>query len=250
MMESIKRWIAGESSSDAAAVLVRWAREQNWKVARMDEGATCLAEGLRDGSNVRIEWGPAQRSYLGPVELRLRSTLEAPPSLQMLVLSTRLAEQLELQAYQRLTDDARTELDVTVPEEMRWLTMLPRIPLGHLSLGVRACITALASHSSVGAKWLDTELASQLAAAPEIEQEGPAKLSLILHRGRLTLRLAASRLDADTLRWANQTHALALQKAIEVSAQLMDSSLGGWATTASATWQTQMMSSESLNVEH
>lgn len=248
MMESFRRWIAGESDDDGAGgALVRWGRGQGWKVARVDEGSTSVAEGVRGASTVRVEWGAAQRNYLGETELRVRCMLDVPASLQLLVLSTRVAEQLELQAYQRLTEDARTELDVTVPEEMRWLTMLPRVNLGQLPSTLRSVVVVIASHTSVGAQWLDAALAAAIAAAPDGSMEGPARLAMMLHRGRLTLRVGVRRLDNAVLEWASSVHEMAATNAVNASVRMMDNA--GWATTASATWQTQLMGPESLDVE-
>lgn len=75
----------------------------------------------------RIEWGPSQRPYVAGQELRFRAEGLPAADAQLVCLRQAFARQLEVQVYDQLTDDNKTMVDTTMPDEVRWLVMLPRV---------------------------------------------------------------------------------------------------------------------------
>ena len=234
MLESLKRWIAGQGEHGPGGVLSDWGRERGWRIARTEDGATWVAEERHESKACRIEWGPSQRSSLGAHELRIRGPLAAPASLQMLAMTANLANALEMDAYRNARDGSTGALNPEVSEEARWLGVLPRVNVSGLSAPARNAAVCLASHVSVAREWLAEGVAQQLALAPVVEPAGSARVQAVVHRGRLTVRLGVEALDRTQLEWAVAFYALAHRAAAQAAEHLFEG--GEWSTTASATW--------------
>lgn len=237
MLTSIKRWIAGDGNPDASVeVLSAWGREHGWRVARVDDGATVVLAEPREQGSTHIEWGPVPDHGLGLLELRLRTQLDCPAGLQLLVLSMGVAEGWEMAAAKAMAAAPGSRIgdlpQVAATEELNWLTLLPRIGATRMPAALRSSVVAVASHVKLGTDWLHNGLAPVLGR----EEIGltVSPFILKLHRGRLSLRVAAPGVSMASLAAALIVHESAGQSAVHVSRSLTD--LGDWPTTASAAW--------------
>jgi hypothetical protein len=238
MLDALKRWIAGETLGPDWRAASDWARQRGsqFKRAREDEGF--VVDGALDGRPWRLEWGPPQRSYIEGHELRLRMELGLSHDLQMLLLSRPLMETLERQTFEQYTANMQTQIDVSTPEEMRWLAMFPRVPLA-ASKEVKSRFAAVAASPTTGAAWIDgllSERLAELACSPLVAE---APLVLMTLRGRVYLRLQLAEPDVATLD--------AMLKLFETAAAQAVRLAGGphegpdaWPSTASTAWQTQL----------
>ncbi len=154
----------------------------------MRENEGFVVDGLLDGRAWRLEWGPPQRGYIESQELRLRMELGLPQDLQMLLLSRPLMETLERWTFEHYTENMQTRIDVSTPEEMRWLAMFPKVTLA-APKDLKNRFAAVAANPPTAAAWIDGPLSERLAVAARGPLADEPPLVLMTLRGRLYLRL-------------------------------------------------------------
>jgi hypothetical protein len=192
MLNSFKRLITPPSTpllvdwSDVS----QWAESQGFSFRRERGDRGFVIEGQVQAPDPigvrawRLEWGPPQRHYLLGQELRIRGSLGLPQELQMLLMTTDLVDTLEQETFSRFTEQAQTEIDLSMPEEMRWLALFRRVNLQPWER-LRTRIDAVAAIAGTAEGWLqDTSLQSKL----ESTLETLDPLLLMTLRGRLYLR--------------------------------------------------------------
>lgn len=101
-----------------------WAHSRGHQLKRVRRGEGRVIEFDCDDRRGRMEWGPSHRAYIKGRELRIRIDAGLPGQMEMMIMSRRLAQQLGGEAYQTLTSAHQTGIDVDLPEEVRWLSML------------------------------------------------------------------------------------------------------------------------------
>lgn len=239
MLESLKRWIGGGRAGPDPRVLQAWARERGLAVKRVRDDDGVVVEGMMHGTPWRMEWGPPQRAYILERELRLRMDLGLPPTLQMLVTSRALAEELEQSAYALFTQDMQTRIDSGMPEEMRWLAMFPKTQLAAMR-PLRQRFSAVAAAPEPLAAWIDGELAQQLDAAARgwLTQDEPMVLMTL--RGRLYLRIESVQPDVALLDGALALFEAAAQRALIAAEGAAHA--GQWPHTSSTAWGNDLTS--------
>ena len=201
MFESLQRLWRRQPTPDPtdAATIDAWALRRGEVVKHTRHGGGVVVEYLTADRVARIEWGPAQRTYMGQRELRIRVELGVPPALEMMVMSRSLAGRLESEAYQRLVHGQQTEADVQMPEEARWLAMFSRVALEPPYAAVMAPYVVLGSSSGYARRWVEGELATRLARALTHWLTAETPLVIMVTRGRLYLRTQADTIDEAVL---------------------------------------------------
>jgi len=234
MLDAIKRWIAGGPPGPGWSDVSEWARQQGhgFKRARDDEGF--VVDGTFGDHSWRLEWGPPQRTYIDGHELRIRMAMKLSSNLQLLLLTRALMETLERETFDRYTKSNQTLIDVSTPEEMRWLAMFPKIPPADLPKELRQRFALVASDANVGLQWIDPAFTQQLCvvASRLLDHEPPFVVMTL--RGRLYLRLQLEEPKA-----AAVAHALALFQAAATAASNLRGSKdvpADWPTTSSTAW--------------
>ncbi|HET9823259.1 MAG TPA: hypothetical protein VFQ16_15670 [Burkholderiaceae bacterium] len=233
MKDLFRRWLRGRDRAmdDDVDAARAWAEGQGWRFARARSAAGFAIE----TGALRVEWGPPQRSYIEPMELRVRAELGGLGDLQLMVLSRALAKVLEAEVFEQATEDNRTRVDDRTPEEMRWLVLYPKLPRADLG-PLADHYTALSNHRHAGAAWLDAAFRERLLAlAPRLAPGRPAVIAV--HRGRLVLRLAVERPGVPELELATALARAGASSALAVAADLnagrLDSSQASvWDATA------------------
>ena len=179
---------------------MRWAQAQGLSVSAVSGQSHGLVIDC-PAWHGRIEWGPSQRPYISGHELRWRAEGLPGSSAQMVCLTRSLAKRLEVEVFDRFTDDNKTVVDASLPDEMRWLAMLPKISLaGSPDLHNRFAV--MCGHDPLSQFWANPQVLQAQAAADWWSDE----LACVLthNRGWLTLRLSAQALSTDLL---DQVHA-------------------------------------------
>lgn len=186
MFDWIKRRRPASSAgvTDLAA-MEAWAQIRGWqfKPARTQDGFVIEPPG--EPPAWRLEWGPSHRSYLGPLELRLRAPLAIDADAHAVVLPRALQAGLEAEMYQSFTDSVRTRLDEAWPEELRWLAVSTR--LGSAELGTLREVLGAAGNVDA---WLQAWLASPTGErlAQSMQRDPATPLVFTLQQSVLCLR--------------------------------------------------------------
>ena len=235
MLESLKKLFNKQSPERDLAAVAHWARSSGFGFKRVRGEDGFVIDGAFEGMPWRLEWGPAQREYIGGHELRLRMELALPHDMQMLVLSRTLMETLERATYEQFTDSMQTQIGAQAPEEMRWLVMFPKIDLVSLKT-LRARFGAVASVPAAGLAWIEGPLADALLRSAERLLRYDPPFVLMTLRSRVYLRMLL-----DTPDVADIAAALAVFHAGVVQALAAASGFAGpggqWHSTSSTAWQ-------------
>lgn len=238
MLNALKRWIAGGPPGPDWSGVSGWAERHGhgFKRARDDEGF--VIDGSFGSKSWRLEWGPPQRAYITTHELRLRMELKLSSSLQMLVISRPLMEVLERETFERYTEGNQTVIDVSTPEEMRWLAMFPKAN-PDVSKTLRAKFGAVAADPNTVIAWLDGPFTQQLELASQALLSEDPPFVLMTLRGRIYLRLQVDLPEAATIDQSVALFEAAAQAAQRVGSRAPREPAGEWPTTASTAWQTE-----------
>lgn len=217
MLNAFKRLMAGGDDDPDGREVSAWAKRHDCIVRRAREGKGYIVEGALDGRPMRLEWGAPQRTYIQGQELRLRLELGLPSGLEMLVMSTPLAERLEQDAFTRYTEQMQTHLDLNLPEESRWLAMFPRLEHGAVPV-LHHDFVALSALPGQVRGWLLGALGSRLAQAVDTggALAGGVPTLLMTLRGRLYVRVQAPTLTAVLLEEVHALTAAASRGALEM----------------------------------
>lgn len=234
MLDAIKRMFGGRPPGPDWSPVSGWAKSQHYAFKLVREAEGFAIDGRFGSLPWRLEWGPPQRDYIPGRELRLRMELGLPPDLQMMVLSRSLLEALEHRTFEEFTQGNQTYMGSAVPEEMRWLAMWPPATLaGQREL--RQHVAALGVDPAFAETWVEGPLARQiLAAVAGLLRERPPLLMMV-HRGRLYLRMALPEATSAALAEAVALFGVAAQQALRTAGRTLDER--DWSNTA---WQTQM----------
>ena len=245
MLNTLKRWWArgaGRTGAVRFDAVEAWAERSGFRFRRAKDGLRFEVEAASGGPVVRMEWGPSQRSYIEHSELRLRVDLNLPSSLQMLVLTLPLMERLESETFERYTQDAQTVIDMSTPEEMRWLAMFPKADLS-LDKELRSRFGALGVNPAWTLAWINDPLGPQLvrAAADLIGSEVPFVLMTL--RGRIYMRMQLVDPRPEALSQCLEVFDAAIQSVQHITGDVAPDN-AEWASTASTSWQTQLPDDE------
>jgi hypothetical protein len=164
--------------------------------------------------------------------------LQLPSDLQMLVMSRPLMEALERETFDRFTESNQTQIEVSTPEEMRWLAMYPKVPL-ELSKAAKAHFGSVAVNPKTAAAWIDASVAEQLAqAAKTLLRESPPFVLMTL-RGRVYLRCSST--TRTPPRWRRRSPcSRPARRPRCVSAAAWPTAMSAGRRPASSAWQTQL----------
>ena len=204
MFDKLKRWVHEGRSSlvQDRLVLMRWAQAQGLAtsaVSGQSHGLVIEFPALRG----RLEWGPSQRPYIAGHELRWRAEGLPGGSAQMVCLTKALAKRLEVEVFDRFTDDNKTLVDDSLPDEMRWLAMLPKAALTQAP-ALQSRFAVMCAHDALNALWSYPQVLNAMSVAAGDWWSDDLACVLTHNRGWLTLRLSAQSLSAELL---DQTHA-------------------------------------------
>lgn len=196
MFGSLKRLMGSATSRKGGqgAVLSDWARAQGhtFKTVKDKGGGGYVV--LSASGLWRLEWGASQRPYIDGQELRFRCESTLAPDVQMLIISKVLAQALETEVYSSFTNAMQTQVDNTLPDEMRWLPMHSKVALSGAEVFSRR-FSVLSNADNVTRQWVGGELLAALEDAACGWWTDALIVVMTINRGRLTLRLSGEDID-------------------------------------------------------
>jgi hypothetical protein len=212
MLKFLKQRLFGSGGSEGREALQAWCDASGWSMRGIRDRQGFVIDTRAGNLAGRIEWGPSQRAYLGPHELRLRGELALAPDMHALVMPRSLMDAVESELFSQFVGGVQTRFDEETPEEMRWLAMSPKLSPGLLG-ELKGHYAGVSSH----VPWLSHWLRGPFGDALLQRATGPAKqaglFALIAHRGRLTLRVALPEPDVASVQAAMSLFDLGLSQA-------------------------------------
>lgn len=211
MLKLLQRWLRGGPHPGREA-LQAWCESTGWALRGIRDEPGFVIETRPGELAGRIEWGPSHRHYLGAHELRLRGDLPMPTAMHAVVMPKALMDTVESELFAQAVGRVRTRIDDTLPEEVRWLAVSPRLS-GALMGELKADYAAASSHVPWLAHWMQGPLGDALAARAKRPAADAPPFALVAHRGRLTLRVAMPDPDVAGVHAAMQLFEVALEQA-------------------------------------
>lgn len=226
MLKFIKQRLFRASSFEGRDALQAWA-ESSGRVMRNSRDRDGFIIESRTGElEGRIEWGPSQRHYMGPYELRFRG--EAPGlsgEARALVMPKALLDTVESELFSQFVGGVQTRIDEETPEEMRWLALSPKLSAALLG-ELKPHYAAVSNRTPWLAHWLHSPLGELLLQRALGPPEVAAPFALILQRNRLTLRVALPEPDLATVQAAQALFDMALAQARGTADEASEDDLG------------------------
>lgn len=199
MFSAIKRLIGvGGKETDQSAVLSAWAKAQGFDLKRVNGKSPGYV--VETGHGWRVELGETQRPlYLTGRELRFRGETDMPHDFQLVMLTQSLAHLLETDVFSRYTNDMQTQIDNSLPDEMRWLAMHSKVETPSSSSLSRRFVI-LSNSVDVSHLWLDAAMLDALEDAASHWWTDTAMIIVTVNRGLLTMRTTGDLIDPEQLR--------------------------------------------------
>lgn len=219
MFASIKRLIgSAPSRPDEGQALSAWAKTQDFAFKRVKDktGGGYVVE---TDKGWRVEWGTSQRPYIPGKELRFRCDTGLPGDVQMILLSKAVAQTLESDVFSRYTNAMQTQIDNTLPDEMRWLAMHPRVSLS-ASAVLSKRFALFCNAEAVVQSWLDGSTIQELESAAANWWTDGLLLVMTVNRGMLTLRMPGQNVEPGQLQMVGKLFAHAAARMRQVAAEL------------------------------
>jgi hypothetical protein len=199
MFTSIKRLMGTTAASgDEGQILSAWAKAEGLTFKRVNQKA---AGGfvVESGRGWRAELGPSQRPYIIGKELRFRGDTGMHGDVQLVFCSKVAGQMLESDVFSRYTNAMQTQIDNTMPDEMRWLAMHQRVALPGNAMVARR-FAVFCNAESVAQMWLNEGTLQTLESAAGSWWTDNLMVVLTLNRGLLTLRMAGQPLEPAQLK--------------------------------------------------
>ncbi|MBI2733308.1 MAG: hypothetical protein HYX44_08410 [Aquabacterium sp.] len=219
MFASIKRLIGSvPSRQDEGQTLSAWAKAQGFAFKRVKDktGGGYVVE---TDQGWRVEWGSSQRPYITGQELRFRCDTGLPGDVQMILVSKVVAQTLESDVFSRFTNAMQTQIDNTLPDEMRWLAMHPRVSL-NASAMLSKRFALLCNAETVMQAWLDPATIQELESAAANWWTDALLLVMTLNRGMLTLRMPGQNVEPGQLQLVGKLFAHASARMRQVAHEM------------------------------
>lgn len=199
MFGSIKRLIgAGAQSNKAAHVLANWAKAEGHAFKHVKH-AGGKGYAVESAAGWRVEWGTSQRPYIVGSELRFRCETGVESDVQMVLLTRVLAQTLESDVFSRYTNAMQTQVDTSLPDEMRWLAIHPKVSVAE-SATLNRRFTLLCNAGELAKKWFDASLIEAFDRAADCWWSDALVLVITLNRGMLTARMSGQPLEVAQLK--------------------------------------------------
>jgi hypothetical protein len=200
MGSALKQWLFGKGLSADWKQVQAWCEAEGLTFKTTHEQDGFVVEDVGARKDVRLEWGPSQRRYLGQWELRLRALSGLDVHSYAVVMPCGLLDLLEREVFTQITEGTQTVIDEDLPEEMRWLAMGQALQPAQLG-PLQGAYSAVGNSSVWVTEWLSDEVADALMSLVQPVKDGAAAgtvgqlpaLALLAYRSQLVLRRALSR---------------------------------------------------------
>lgn len=218
MFSAIKRLIGvSPKVVDQGGVLSAWAKAEGHAFKHVAGRKPGYVVETKRGW--RAEWGASQRNlYIHGQELRFRSESGMPHDVQMVMLTRALAQTLETDVFSRYTNDMQTQIDNSLPDEMRWLAMHPQVDTPQ-SPTLAKRFVFLSNSVEISQMWLDPDLVKAFEEAAATWWTDSLMLVMTVNRGILTLRMSGDDIEPAQLKLVGDLFAVASRRLRETALQ-------------------------------
>ncbi len=206
MFASIKRLIgSAPATRDEGQALADWAKAEGHSFKRVKDktGGGYVVE---TDQGWRVEWGHSQRPYIAGQELRFRCDTGLPGDVQLLLMTKVLAQTLESDVFSRFTNAMQTQIDNTLPDEMRWLAMHPKVSLSVAPVLSKRFVL-FCNAEAVAQAWLNEHMIQSLESAATAWWTDALLLVMTVNRGMLTMRMSGQPMEAAQLQMVGKLFA-------------------------------------------
>jgi hypothetical protein len=221
MLKFIRQRLFRASSFEGREALKAWCESSGWTLRSIREQEGFVIDTRGGELEGRIEWGPAQRHYLGSHELRLRGDLPMDGEVHAVVMPRDLMDTVERELFNQFVGGVQTRIDEETPEEMRWLAVSPKLS-GALLGELKPHYAAVGNRTPWLAHWLQGPLGEHLLMRATGPVEHKAPFAMVVQRGRLTLRVALPEPDVGSLQASLSLFELALAQARQTAHEAAD----------------------------
>ncbi|WP_290870705.1 hypothetical protein [Aquabacterium sp.] len=199
MFDALKRLIGPSTASGhEGETLAAWAKVDGLVFKRVKDKSAGGGYVVESSRGWRVEWGASQRVYIHGPELRFRCDTGIPSDVQCILLTKVLAQTLESDVFNRYTNAMQTQIDHTLPDEMRWLAMHPRVSLAVAPVLAKR-FALFTNAEPLTQRWLGAEVVQWLEEAAQTWWTDALVLVLTVNRGMLTLRMSGRPLESSQL---------------------------------------------------
>jgi hypothetical protein len=203
MFSSIKRLLGKTPApGDEGDVLAAWSKAEGHAFKRVKDksGGGYVVE---TNQGWRVELGSSSRTYILGKELRFRADTGMPSDVQAIFVTKVLAQTFESDVFSRFTNAMQTQIDNTLPDEMRWLAMHPRVSLS-VSPILSKRYVLFCNAEAVAKAWLDDKTIMALESAAGNWWADGLLLVLTLNRGLLTIRMPGQNIEPAQLKMVGE----------------------------------------------
>ncbi|WP_238587643.1 hypothetical protein [Caenimonas sp. SL110] len=180
-----------------------WAATQGFGFSIDGSGHEVALQGNINGKPWRMQIGRPTRNYILGEELRARAELAVRDEVAVLVMNKPLKEALEKKAYSMFTDPLQTQIDPSLPEEMRWLAMFEEVGWEGPSQEFWERYSVLTDRRENAMAWIEPQLAMMMTDWPEPAPSVEVPFMILILRGKAYLRMEYSPAGMPTLRHAS-----------------------------------------------
>lgn len=219
MFDSIKRLIGSSpAKQDEGQALATWAKSQSLVFKRVKDksGGGYVVE---TDKGWRVEWGASQRPYIAGKELRFRCDTGLPGDVQLIMVSKVVAQTLESDVFSRFTNAMQTQIDNTLPDEMRWLAMHPKVSLSVSPLLAKRFVL-FCNAEAVAQNCLNPDTVRELESAASNWWADGLLLVLTLNRGMLTMRMPGQPIESAQLQMVGKLFAHLADRMRQVASEM------------------------------
>ena len=192
-----------------------WASTKGFAFSVDGSGHGMALEGKVGGKPWRLQLGRPTRDYILGAEVRARAELGIQDDVAVLVMNRPLKELLEKKAYEIFTDQLRTSVDSSMPEELRWLSMFKEVGWEALPRDFWARYSVLTDRREDAVAWVDAALARLLMDWPASATSPEVPFMVLLLRGKAYLRMEYTPADLTTLQHAALIFTTACEAALD-----------------------------------
>lgn len=201
------------AAAAADAPVSEWATTRGFSFAADDAGGATL-DGQVQGRPWRLVRGKPTRDYVIGQELRARAELALNEDVAAMVMNRSLKEALESKAFEQSTDQLRTGIDGSLPQEVRWLAMFDEFAWEGPPAAFWDRYAVVAERREAAVAWVDAALARQLLDWPAPGPSPEVPFMLLLLRGRAYLRMEYRPANVATLQHAALVFTSACESAL------------------------------------
>ena len=188
-----------------------WATQQGLSFSSRQGGRGYQLEGKIGGKPWRMERGNPSRDFIQGEELRARAELDVR-DVAVMIITRKLKNDLDKRAFAIYTDSLQTQVDPSLPEEMRWLAMYQEVTWEGWGKAFAHHYAVLADVRDSATAWINHELANSMTAWPNMDPAVPKILMLL--RGKAYLRMQYTQDDMPTLEHATAVFTTACELAL------------------------------------